>query len=143
MGRCPCGGDHAETVSWGSGMATPLNLLLALFLAVGALFIALSIPLILRRVPPNPWYGFRVRRTLASPEVWYPANAHSSWLMAGLGLLVMLVALAAYFVPGMAVGVYGGFVAAFLTVGLVVVITLSFAHLGNLPDPDSRRPDDS
>ena len=118
-------------------MLAPMALLLAVFIFVGALFIGLSIPLILRRVPPNPWYGFRVRRTLASPDVWYPANAYSSWLMLGLGLLIILVALAGYFVPGMAVGIYAGFVAAFLVVGLVVVITLSLAHLGTLPEPES------
>ena len=116
-----------------------MTLLLVLFLGVGALFIGLSIPLILRRVPPNPWYGFRVRRTLASPDVWYPANAYSSWLKLGLGLLIILIALAGYFVPGMTVGVYTGFVAAFMVVGLVVVVTLSFAHLGTLPESPSIR----
>lgn len=124
-------------------MFAPLALLLALYILIGALFIGLSIPLILRRVPPNRWYGFRVRRTLASPDIWYPANAYSSWLMLGLGLLVILVALAAYFVPGMAVGVYAGFVAAFMVVGLVVVITLSFAHLGTLPESRSSGADHS
>ena len=120
-----------------------LTLLLAIFLGLGALFIGLSIPLIRRRVRPNPWYGFRVRATLASPEAWYPANVYASWLMLGLGVAVMLVAVAAYFVPGMNVGIYTGLVTAFLVVGLVVVITLSFAYLGTLRDRASRGGGDS
>jgi hypothetical protein len=40
-----------------------------------------SVPMILRKVPPNPTYGFRTRLTLSSPEVWYPANAFSGWTL--------------------------------------------------------------
>jgi len=37
--------------------------------------IVLSVPLILKKVKRNRFYGFRVPKTLASDEVWYPANA--------------------------------------------------------------------
>ena len=39
----------------------------------------LSVPMTLRRVPPNPIYGFRTRLTLSSPDIWYPANAFAGW----------------------------------------------------------------
>ena len=46
------------------------------------LLLALSLPLMYGRVPPNPLYGFRVPRTLRHPELWYPANAYSGrWLI--------------------------------------------------------------
>lgn len=45
-----------------------------LFAFVGLLFIALSIPLILRKVPPNWAYGYRTRKTLSDPKIWYQAN---------------------------------------------------------------------
>jgi uncharacterized membrane protein len=35
---------------------------------------AASIPLLLRVVPPNRFYGLRTRRTLASRELWFRAN---------------------------------------------------------------------
>ncbi|MCX6591739.1 MAG: SdpI family protein [Acidobacteria bacterium] len=38
---------------------------------------ALAIPLILQRVPPNIWYGFRTSKTLSDPRIWYQANATS------------------------------------------------------------------
>lgn len=45
-----------------------------LFTAVGLLFIGLSIPLMLDRVPPNRFYGCRTARSLSDPKVWYAAN---------------------------------------------------------------------
>jgi hypothetical protein len=51
---------------------------LLLACAVTALF---SIPLILRKVPPNRFYGFRTPATLSSPEIWYPVNAFSGWAL--------------------------------------------------------------
>jgi uncharacterized membrane protein len=56
--------------------------------------IIISIPLILRMIPRNGFYGFRVPKTLASDTVWYPANQASGialllagciWLAAALG----------------------------------------------------------
>jgi len=39
-----------------------------------------SIPLILRVVPPNGVYGFRVGAT-RNPAIWYPANAFMGWAL--------------------------------------------------------------
>ncbi len=36
--------------------------------------IAISIPLLLRKIPPNVLYGFRTRKTLSDRAVWYEAN---------------------------------------------------------------------
>ena len=45
-------------------------------LACDALFILLSIPLVLRKVRPKAVYGFRTLATLADESLWYEANAH-------------------------------------------------------------------
>jgi uncharacterized membrane protein len=45
-----------------------------LFAVVGLLFIGLSIPLILKKVPPNWIYGCRTKKTLSDPILWYEAN---------------------------------------------------------------------
>lgn len=116
---------------------------LALFLCLGALFIGLSIPFILRRVPPNRWYGFRTRKTLASPEVWYPANAYSSWLLLALGVVIMLVAVGAWNVPEMQFGLYASIVGAVAGVGVIVVLTLSLAHLDRYPEHNPPDADES
>ncbi len=57
------------------------------------LTVSLSVPLILRKVPPNPFYGLRTKATFSSHRVWYAANriariwlaiAGIVWLGAGL-----------------------------------------------------------
>src|SRR5262245_4169113 len=44
------------------------------------MFAIISIPLILRVVPPNGMYGFRVDAT-RDPAIWYPANAFMGWAL--------------------------------------------------------------
>ena len=58
-------------------------ILMMLFLFSGLLLAALSIPMIMGKIPPNGLYGFRVKKTLDNPEIWYPVNAYSGkWLLA-------------------------------------------------------------
>lgn len=45
-------------------------------LALDALFVLLSIPLLIRKVGPNVVYGYRTRATLADATLWYEANAY-------------------------------------------------------------------
>ncbi len=66
----PTGGSNQ--ISWWSVLA---------FAFTGFLCVGSAIPLILQRVPPNPWYGFRVQATLENPAVWYPANRSRFWEM--------------------------------------------------------------
>jgi len=53
----------------------PLTVLLTI-LILDALFIVLAIPLILKKVPRNRFYGFRVKATLENDFVWYETNAY-------------------------------------------------------------------
>ncbi|MDT8070172.1 MAG: SdpI family protein [Terriglobia bacterium] len=48
--------------------------------------ILISLPLVLRAVPPNRWYGFRTRKTLSNADIWYVANYKG-----GVGLIVASV----------------------------------------------------
>ena len=64
-----------------------------LFLAnvgIGALMIVLAVPMILKKVKPNVWYGFRTRKTLSDERVWYAANQYAgkALLLAG-GVIVV------------------------------------------------------
>ncbi len=59
-------------------------ILMMLFLFSGLLLAALSIPMIMGKIPPNGLYGFRVKKTMDNPEIWYTVNAYSGkWLLAG------------------------------------------------------------
>ena len=68
--------------------------------AVFGLFMALAaIPLMLRRVPPNPIYGLRVPATFRDERVWYDANAASGRDMLFLGIVAIV---AGFVVPRVA-----------------------------------------
>ncbi len=68
---------------------------LTTILACDALFALLAIPLLLRKVPRNPVYGYRTRATLASDAVWYDANAYfgRAFLVASLATPLAAVAI--------------------------------------------------
>lgn len=109
-----------------------MRTLLWMYVVFGALLVALAVPLLLDRVPPNGWYGFRVPGTLNNPEVWYKVNRYAArWLLAA-GIITVLAAIVLYFVPGLTVDTYawlglGAFALVFLP-GLL----LSFRYLRQL-----------
>lgn len=51
------------------------------------LFAVVGMPLVLKMVPPNPFYGVRTEATLASASVWYQANFWAGLVAVVLGLL--------------------------------------------------------
>jgi uncharacterized membrane protein len=59
--------------------------------AIGPVLILLSVPLILRWIPRNRLYGFRIPSTLANDSVWYDANALSGRHMLALGLFMVVL----------------------------------------------------
>lgn len=65
---------------------------LAAAIAVYALpvsLIVLAVPLILKRVPPNDFYGFRMRPAFDSTAQWYRANSIGGWYQYGAGVLML------------------------------------------------------
>lgn len=57
--------------------------------AIGPVLIVLSVPLILRWVPRNRFYGLRIPATCANESVWYDANAVSGRHMLLLGVFMV------------------------------------------------------
>ena len=83
---------------------------------------------------PLPRDGFRVRRTLEDPNVWYPANAYAGWRMPWVGIAAVIVAVAAYLLPGLELSVYASIVGVVIAIGLIVGLVQSFAYLRKLTD---------
>ena len=111
---------------------TLMIILLVTFVGTGLLFIGLAIPVILQKIPPNPIYGFRVPKTMNNPDVWYPANEYMGWGMLWSGVLIVLVSLVIFFIPGINNFVYQIAFLATMTISLVVTLILSFRHLSTL-----------
>jgi hypothetical protein len=55
-------------------------------LLVPLLFAVIGLPLMLKIVPPNHFYGIRTAATLASDPVWYEANFWSGLVAVLLGI---------------------------------------------------------
>ena len=108
--------------------------LLILFVASGLLLAVLSVPLIFRKIPPNYWYGFRVRATLESEDVWYPANECAGKWLLWVGMGTVVAALTLFLMPTTNVGIYAAAVGGILIVGLVVAVIQSFVYLRTLTE---------
>ena len=95
--------------------------------ALVGLFAIIAIPLALRMIGPNAWYGFRTPETLADPELWYSANAFAgrAMLVAAIVSAVLLWLRPAWF----AFGVFTNLAAVVLpSVGALIA---SFVYLRN------------
>jgi len=110
-----------------------MTALLLMYVVFGLLLIALAIPMMRDKVPPNPWYGFRVPSTLSDPVLWYKANRYAGrWLLL-TGIITVIAAVAFYFVPGLSVDHYAWLVLAAFGVPFVLMIAASFRYLRGLP----------
>lgn len=115
-----------------SSTASPLLTLLLLYVVFGLLLVALAVPLMLGKIPPNPWFGFRVPSTLGDETLWYKANRYvARWLLA-TGIVTVVAAVALYFVPGLTVDRYAWLLLGAVAVVLVPGIILSWRYLQRL-----------
>ena len=63
------------------------------FVGIGVLSIVVGLPLADRRIPPNRWYGVRVRATFADQHIWYETNAQAGRDLTALGVLFVVLTL--------------------------------------------------
>ncbi len=105
-----------------------------LFVCAGLLLVGLSIPLLLRRVKPNWWYGFRTPKTFSDERIWYDSNAYAGkWLLIS-GAVHTVVSLVLYFVPAYRANLllYVTICGIIFGVIFTIMIVLSFRYLRNL-----------
>ncbi len=66
-------------------------------IGMGLLFIAISIPLVLRMIPMNGLYGFRIPKAFISAELWYDINAYGGKQMILWSFIMIAVSIAGFF----------------------------------------------
>jgi SdpI/YfhL protein family len=88
--------------------------------AIGPILLIISIPLILRWVPPNRFYGFRVPPVRRSAAIWYDVNALWGRHIFLLGLIMVS---AEFVVP---LGVRSGVLSLLGAVGLLTTAVLDW-----------------
>lgn len=109
-----------------------------LFIGCAALIGALSVPLMLKRIPPNPIYGFRTARTMSSEEVWYPANRFcgrqllfAAVIQAVVNISILLIA------PDLPAETAAAIGTATLLITLIGATVRSLLYLRRLPSGES------
>src|SRR5437868_3782092 len=83
-----------------------MKTLLVMYVLSGGLLSLLGIPLMLRRIPPNPLYGFRVPKSLSDARIWYEINAYSGAHLLWIGAGMIAVSAGLSLVPGISLNTY-------------------------------------
>lgn len=73
-----------------------MELIFLIYLVVGVLFITISIPLIMRKVKINNWYGVRLPQTMKNEKIWYEVNKQSGKHLFVFGVLISLASILFY-----------------------------------------------
>jgi len=113
--------------------------LMVTFVVSGLLLAAVSVPLILRLIPPNGLYGFRVRKTIEHPEIWYPVNKYGGERLLMASLLVVLAAIGYPFIPDITIEVYSYAVLVTWVVASTIAFIGSFRYMNSLKIGESSK----
>ena len=79
------------------GPSTPWVIVPSGVTVIGLLFFILALPLWLRMVPVNQFYGLRISSTMLSDERWYEANANVGKVFLIWSLVILCAGLAGFF----------------------------------------------
>jgi uncharacterized membrane protein len=101
------------------------------FAILGFVLVVVSVPLVLRRIPPNPIYGLRVPACYKDDQVWYDANAASGRDMIVLGVAIALLSVVLP-VLGMRDFAYGIAWAVVAGAGTLVVTVLGWTRANRM-----------
>lgn len=110
-----------------------MKFLLILFLVSGGLLVLLSLPLLRNQIAPNGLYGFRVKKTLENPEIWYAVNQHFARRLLWTGLVVMIASALLYLVPGLSEDQYALAILVVLLGFLLTGLIQSIRFMHKLP----------
>ena len=106
--------------------------LVLLYIAGGILLILLAIPLYLGKIKPNLWYGFRIRKTLENPNIWYPVNKFGAGWMMISGAVTVLCAVGFALIPGISVDGYATTCALVFAGVLTLGLVITFRYMDSL-----------
>ena len=66
---------------------------------LAVVMILLGLPLLMRKIPMNRWYGARFKKSFESEENWYRINAYSAKQLILWSLPLMIIGMATLFLP--------------------------------------------
>jgi SdpI/YfhL protein family len=102
------------------------KMMIAANILFGAILFGLSLPLLLRKVPMNDFYGIRIPAAFESKQRWYDINAYGGRQLAAWSWLPIAAGVAGFFIPVGAAYVYAPASLAFTAVATMVPILLIY-----------------
>ena len=107
-------------------------ILTILFTISGLVLAGISVPLILGKIPPNGLYGFRVKKTMENPAIWYPVNVYSGkWLLVA-GLCTVSAAIGFAFIPGITIDVYSYAVLLVWSIVFTIALAATYRYMKSI-----------
>jgi len=99
-------------------------------IATGCLCILLGLPLMLRKVRMNRWYGVRIPKSFASDENWYRINEYGGRQLIVWALPLLALGIFCFALPAVAtkVPMQPLLLGALPTLSYVVIITIRIAR---------------
>ena len=97
------------------------------------LFIIISIPLIINKIPPNCLYGFRLRKTLSDKGIWYKGNKYGGICLAVSGLITLIGCVALLLNKDkLSFDIINGLNLGLLFIPIIVSVTLTLIYIKRL-----------
>ncbi len=103
-------------------------------MGVGALILIVSIPLVLRKIPMNRYYGVRLPKAYVSEDNWYRLNSYSGKLLDGFGLFEIAFGICSFHFMPRNSGLEAPLFLALPLLVLIPLIGLMNRFAGKLPD---------
>jgi uncharacterized membrane protein len=100
----------------------------------GLILALISLPLMTNKIKPNGFYGFRTRRTLENPQIWYKTNEYAGKQLFTAGIFISLFSAGITFIPGLDSSTYSiaGLIA--LVAALITATIRSMLYLNSLDE---------
>lgn len=105
---------------------------MVLFIGLGLLLVGISVPLILRKIPKNHFYGVRFPQSYKSDKHWYLINQRGGWALLICGVLTALYGLGGLFVRATS---RSSLIGGHILLGLSLVVATAWSYI------DARRID--
>ena len=99
------------------------------YIAVGLVLIAAGIPLSMRKVRPNEYYGFRTKSTLGNEALWYAVNAATGKTLIIGGVIGNMATVILYFRPEVSQEMFVSGALVILSLVMIGVLVTSFLQL--------------
>ena len=99
-------------------------------LQLGVIILAMSLPLILRKVPMNQAYGIRIRAAFESEQRWHDINAYGGRQLATWSLLPIAAGATGFWVAPAHFDLYasGSLIAAILAITIPLFLILRWSR---------------